>query len=99
MKCLARKTPKDGKEENIRVRVTPEQKQRLAEYAERHYQSMSGVVCQALDLLYAREEQQNNKEYGKEFMALCTNSCSKVGLISIAIFISKGICKNNEKRN
>ena len=62
MICLARKTPKDGKEENIRVRVTPEQKQRLVEYAERHYQSMSGVVCQALDLLYAREEQQNNKE-------------------------------------
>ena len=60
--CLARKTPKDGKEENIRVRVTPEQKQRFVEYAERHYQSMSGVVCQALDLLYAREEQQNNKE-------------------------------------
>ena len=53
MICLARKTPKDGKEENIRVRVTPEQKQRLVEYAERHYQSMSGVVCQALDLLYA----------------------------------------------
>ena len=26
MICLARKTPKDGKEENIRVRVTPEQK-------------------------------------------------------------------------
>ena len=24
---------------------------------------MSGVVCQALDLLYAREEQQNNKEW------------------------------------
>ena len=43
--------------------MTPEQKQRLVEYAERHYQSMSGVVCQALDLLYAREEQQNNKEY------------------------------------
>ena len=53
---------RNGKEENIRVRVTPEQKQRLVEYAERHYQSMSGVVCQALDLLYAREEQQNNKE-------------------------------------
>lgn len=62
MICLDRKTPKDGKEENIRVRVTPEQKQRLVEYAERYYQSMSGVVCQALDLLYAREEQQNNKE-------------------------------------
>ena len=61
MICLARKTPKDGKEENIRVRVTPEQKQRLVEYAERHYQSMSGVVCQALDLLYAREEQQRVK--------------------------------------
>ena len=32
--CLARKTPKDGKEENIRVRVTPEQKQRLVKYAD-----------------------------------------------------------------
>ena len=29
MICLARKTPKDGKEENIRVRVTPEQKQEM----------------------------------------------------------------------
>ena len=37
-------------------------KTETCEYAERHYQSMSGVVCQALDLLYAREEQQNNKE-------------------------------------
>ena len=62
MICLARKTSKDGKEKNIRVRVTPEQKQRFVEYAERHYRSMNGVVCQALDLLYAREEQQNNKE-------------------------------------
>ena len=70
MICLARKTPKDGKEENIRVRVTPEQKQRLVEYAERHYQSMSGVVCQALDLLYAREEQQNNKSKMELFWSL-----------------------------
>ena len=61
MICLDRKTPKDGKEENIRVRVTPEQKQRLVEYAERHYQSMSGVVCQAL-ISCTQEKQQNNKE-------------------------------------
>ena len=54
--CLARKAPKDGKDDNIRVRVTPEQKSKLVEYAERHYQIMSGVVCQALDLLYAQEE-------------------------------------------
>ena len=56
MRCLARKAPKDGKDDNIRVRVTPEQKSKLVEYAERHYQTMSGVVCQALDLLYAQEE-------------------------------------------
>ena len=62
MICLARKTPKDGKEENIRVRVTPEQKEKLVSYAERHYQTMSNVIFQALDILYAREEQQNNKE-------------------------------------
>ena len=43
--CLARKAPKDGKDDNIRVRVTPEQKSKLVEYAERHYQTMSGVVC------------------------------------------------------
>ena len=30
--------------------MTPEQKQRLVEYAERHYQSMSGVVYQAFVL-------------------------------------------------
>ena len=54
--CLARKAPKDGKDDNIRVRVTKKKKSKLVEYAERHYQTMSGVVCQALDLLYAREE-------------------------------------------
>ena len=37
-------------------------RQKAVKTAERHYQSMSGVVCQALDFLYAREEQQNNKE-------------------------------------
>ncbi|MFR4145432.1 MAG: hypothetical protein ACLT1J_03195 [Mediterraneibacter gnavus] len=34
----------------------------LVSYAERHYQTMSNVIFQALDILYAREEQQNNKE-------------------------------------
>ena len=62
MICLARKTPKDGKEENIRIRMSPEQKEKLVSYAERHYQTMSNVIFQALDILYAREEQQNNKE-------------------------------------
>ena len=54
--CLARKAPKDGKDDNIRVRVTPEQKSKHVENAERHNQTKSGVVCQALDLLYAQEE-------------------------------------------
>ena len=35
---------------------------KLVFYAERHYQTMSNVIFQALDILYAREEQQNNKE-------------------------------------
>ena len=70
MICLARKTPKDGKEENIRVRVTPEQKQRLVEYAERHYQSMSGVVCQALDLLYAEKNNKITKSRMELFWSL-----------------------------
>lgn len=56
---MARRVPKDGKDDNIRVRVTPEQKNKLVDYAERHYQTMSGVVCQALDLLYAQEESKN----------------------------------------
>lgn len=34
----------------------------LVSYAGRHYQTMSNVIFQALDILYAREEQQNNKE-------------------------------------
>ena len=41
--CLARKAPKDGKDDNIRVRVTPEQKSKLVEYAERHYHEWSGM--------------------------------------------------------
>ena len=49
---MARKTPKDGKEENIRVRVTPEQKQRLVEYAERHYQSISGAESTKLEYTF-----------------------------------------------
>ena len=59
---MPRKPALDGKDSSLRIRMSPEQKEKLVSYAERHYQSMSGVVCQALDLLYAREEQQNNKE-------------------------------------
>ena len=59
---MPRKPSLDGKDSSPRIRMSPEQKEKLVYYAERHYQSMSGVVCQALDLLYAREEQQNNKE-------------------------------------
>ena len=35
----------------------------LVSYAGRHYQTMSNVIFQALDILYAREEQQNNKAF------------------------------------
>ena len=46
----------------VGVRLKTEKKEKLVSYAERHYQTMSNVIFQALDILYAREEQQNNKE-------------------------------------
>lgn len=45
-----------GEEEKVRTLV------RNLANAVRHYQTMSNVIFQALDILYAREEQQNNKE-------------------------------------
>ena len=67
MKCKEeKKTPRkpslDGKDSSLRIRMSPEQKEKQVSYAERHYQTMSNVIFQALDILYAREEQQNNKE-------------------------------------
>jgi predicted transcriptional regulator len=67
MKCkeerkMPRKPSLDGKDSSLRIRMSPEQKEKLVFYAERHYQTMSNVIFQALDILYAREEQQNNKE-------------------------------------
>lgn len=60
--CIRRKPSLDGKDSSLRIRMSPEQKEKLVSYAERHYQTMSNVIFQALDILYAREEQQNNKE-------------------------------------
>lgn len=58
-----RKPSLDGKDSSLRIRMSPEQKEKQVSYAERHYQTMSNVIFfQALDILYAREEQQNNKE-------------------------------------
>ena len=67
MKCkeekkMPRKPTLDGKDSSLRIRMSPEQKEKLVSYAERHYQTMGNVIFQALDILYAREEQQNNKE-------------------------------------
>ena len=59
---MPRKPSLDGKDSSLRIRMSPEQKEKLVFYAERHYQTMSNVIFQALDILYAREEQQNNKE-------------------------------------
>lgn len=53
---MPRKPSLDGKDSSLRIRMTAEDKERLVLYAERHYQTMSGVICQALDLLYAQEE-------------------------------------------
>ena len=58
---MPRKPSLDGKDSSLRIRMSPEQKEKLVSYAERHYQTMSNVIFQALDILYAREEQQNNK--------------------------------------
>ena len=59
---MPRKPSLDGKDSSLRIRMSPEQKEKLVSYVERHYQTMSNVIFQALDILYAREEQQNNKE-------------------------------------
>ena len=59
---MPRKPSLDGKDSGLRIRMSPEQKEKQVSYAERHYQTMSNVIFQALDILYAREEQQNNKE-------------------------------------
>ena len=56
---MPRKPSLDGKDSSLRIRMSPEQKEKLVSYAERHYQTMSNVIFQALDILYAREEQQN----------------------------------------
>lgn len=53
---MARKVTKDGKDDNIRICVILEQKSKLVKYEERHYQTMRGVVGQALDLFYAQEQ-------------------------------------------
>ena len=58
---MPRKPSLDGKDSSLRIRMSPEQKEKLVSYAERHYQTMSNVIFQALDILYAREEQTNNK--------------------------------------
>ena len=64
---MPRKPSLDGKDSSLRIRMSPEQKEKLVSYAERHYQTMSNVIFQALDILYAREEQQNDKEYMELF--------------------------------
>ena len=51
---MPRKPSLDGKDSSLRIRMSPEQKEKLVSYAERHYQTMSNVIFQALDILYAR---------------------------------------------
>ena len=59
---MPRKPSLDGKDSSLRIRMSPEQKEKILYYSYRHYQNMSNVIFQSLDILYAREEQQNNKE-------------------------------------
>ena len=54
--------PADNAEKKVPIVLTVdavsythlEQKEKLVSYAERHYQTMSNVIFQALDILYAR---------------------------------------------
>lgn len=57
---MPRKPSLDGKDSSLRIRMSPEQKERLVSYAESHYQTMSNVIFQALDLLYKQEEAKNS---------------------------------------
>ena len=94
---MPRKPSLDGKDSSLRIRMSPEQKEKLVSYAERHYQTMSNVIFQALDILYAREEQQNkiikskmelfwslslHKQYGKYKFP---NKCSILNLLIIPL--------------
>ena len=47
---MPRKPSLDGKDSSLRIRMSPEQKEKLVFYAERHYQTMSNVIFQALDI-------------------------------------------------
>ena len=67
---MPRKPSLDGKDSSLRIRMSPEQKEKLVSYAERHYQTMSNVIFQALDILYAREEQQIIKSKMELFWSL-----------------------------
>ena len=51
MKCkeerkMPRKPSLDGKDSSLRIRMSPEQKEKLVSYAERHYQTMSNVILE-----------------------------------------------------
>ncbi len=41
---MPRKPSLDGKDSSLRIRMSPEQKEKLVSYAERHYQTMSNVI-------------------------------------------------------
>ena len=56
---MLRKASLDGKDSRLRFRMSAEEKERLVSYAERHYQTMSGVICQAQGLLYEQEKVKN----------------------------------------
>ena len=48
---MPRKPSLDGKDSSLRIRMSAEEKERLVSYAERHYQTMSGVLCLLFELL------------------------------------------------
>ena len=91
---MPRKPSLDGKDSSLRIRMSPEQKEKLVFYAERHYQTMSNVIFQALDILYAREEQQNNKEENGVILEFISSFFST----PLWHFFDNSLCKNQKIR-
>ena len=62
MICLARKTPKDGKEEKHTSTGDSGAKAEACRVCRATLSEYEWCCVSGIDLLYAREEQQNNKE-------------------------------------
>lgn len=80
---MPRKPSLDGKDSSLRIRMSPEQKEKLVSYAERHYQTMSNVIFQVtksrMELFWSLSL---HKQYGKYKFP---NKCSILNLLIIPL--------------